>query len=344
MLSLKNAPSAVKLCDCFIDGKPAAVYFHQKQDKALRNEVEDVTPILRQPSFREKYDLSRGDIAILSAALNSDQIPEEDDKIRKKYFSVKRAINNLSLTEMSFEDQDNSRFEVNLPEKRSTWAAGIEVAGNSGSGKSYWTQSLLLRNWKGKLNHRRPVLWWSTEEQLDKTLVDLKKKRFSKLYTGVDVGEEAFREWSEANQDGSLEKFWKTVVKPTLKKLPRSGILVCDDFEDSVVWRLKDGSGIQQTLESMLRTGRHSNRSTISLLHRITSGWMGRQISNSVRLRVMFPRSSRHKIQLWLRDKMGLQMSYAKELVQRIAAHSRWMAVHMFSPVAIISEHYVVLL
>ena len=117
-----------------------------------------------------------------------------------------------------------------------------------------------------------------------------------------------------------------------------------DDFEDSIVWKNKDGSGLQKTLESLLRIGRHKGIGSCLLLHRIASGWMGRQISNSVKMRVMFPRSSSHKINNWLKDKLGLSLQFAKELTRRIAEHSRWMCVHMFSPVAIISEKYCVLL
>ena len=124
MLSLKNSSGAVKLCDSYIDGKKSAVYFHQTSDPALRNEIDDVAPILEQHSFREKYDLSRRDINQLIPALNNEDIPEEDAKLRKKYFQVKRALDRLSLTEMSFEDQKHSRFEVNFPEKKKDWAAG----------------------------------------------------------------------------------------------------------------------------------------------------------------------------------------------------------------------------
>jgi len=169
MLSLKNSTGAVKLCDCFIDGKKSSVYFHQKKDLALRNEIEDVAPILEQPSFREKYDLSRKDITELIPALNHEDIPEDDAKLRKKYFQVKRALDRISLTEMSFEDQKD-RFEVNFPEKKKNWAAGWEIVGNSGSGKTVFTVNMIANNWSLPKGQRRHVLYLSPEESHDASL------------------------------------------------------------------------------------------------------------------------------------------------------------------------------
>ena len=72
----------------------------------------------------------------------ANKIPEDHPKLRKKFFQVRRAIENLSYTEMSFEDQKNSRFEINLPEKRKTYAGSFEICGNSGSGKTVYETSL----------------------------------------------------------------------------------------------------------------------------------------------------------------------------------------------------------
>jgi len=110
-----------------------------------------------------------------------------------------------------------------------------------------------------------------------------------------------------------------------------------------MIYHTKNG-GLQRLLDKLLRTGRHVGKSTICLNHLINSGYMGRQLTSSVKWRILFPRSSKHKIVRWLHDRTDMPLKDARKLVEDIAMNSRWMAVHTHSPQAIVSEKLVKLI
>ena len=141
---------------------------------------------------------------------------------------------------------------------------------------------------------------------------------------------------------GTKEDFYLK-VKKEVDALPRNSIICFDDQQDSEINQTKVG-GLQRLLDKMLRTGRHLGKSTITLNHLINSGYMGRQLTSSVKWRVLFPRSSKHKIVRWLNERTDMPLSDARRLVSKIASESRWMAVHVHSPQAVVSEKYVKLL
>ena len=71
---------------------------------------------MEQPSFREKYDLSRADIDQLVPLLISEKIPE-DTRLRKKYFAVSKELTRRSYKEIDLSDDPNAFITIDLPEK-----------------------------------------------------------------------------------------------------------------------------------------------------------------------------------------------------------------------------------
>ena len=139
MISLHE--SKQPLLDIFINGKRQRVYFHQKLEEEKKNVVESVRPFLLDSDFREQYDLSLKQIDLLEKAIESDRIPEDDPKLRTKFFKVRRALKKKILTEMFLEGSD--RFEINLPESKKEFAAHMQITGGTGAGKTFWTREFL---------------------------------------------------------------------------------------------------------------------------------------------------------------------------------------------------------
>jgi hypothetical protein len=205
---------------------------------------------------------------------------------------------------------------------------------------------MVLRNWELPKRKRRTVVMISNEESIDASLKCLKKKRFinAGLYRGVDVSDDAISEWKESQNGGTDEGYFRQVVKKTVERAPDNSLICLDDFQDSKLYRMKNGDGLQKLLDFYLRCGRHKRKSTVALNHLIASGYMGRQLSNSVKGRVLFPRSSRHKIQSWFNTHLGMPLAASKKILARVAPHSRWLYVNLHTPTCIISEKYCALI
>ena len=113
-----------------------------------------------------------------------------------------------------------------------------------------------------------------------------------------------------------------------------------DDLEDSPAY-----VPLHREFERLIRVGRHKGISPVFFInHRILSGYYGKQLSNTVAWRVLFPRSSKHKLVQWLRDFISMSQQAARNLVNRVLPTSRWLAIHMHSPVCAISEKFITLL
>ena len=251
MISLSQGNSTNKLCDVYIDGKKQGVWFHQKIDPKYRNVMDSVRPVLEDHDFRRAYDLSRKNIEELIPMIEKEDIPE-DTKLRKKSFRVKSAVDALSLTEMSLEGDD--RFEINLPEKKNIFSGSLQATGPSASGKTFWCVQLLLRNWSLPKGQRRNCLYVSNEATVDKTLRVLKKARYEKLLTIVDVSDSALDEFVESGKH--KDQFYSEIVKPELSRMGNNSILVLDDHTDSPVF-----VQLHAVLNKLLRVGRHKNQS-----------------------------------------------------------------------------------
>jgi len=340
MISLKEGEHAQKICDYYDEsGKKQTVWFHQRAIPELRNVIESVGPILKDPEFRDQFDLSTKDIELLTTAIENETVPE-DSKLRKKYFRTKKKVESLGLSEMNIQDT-SGKFEINISDNKKDFEGAWQITSASQGGKTHWFKELVKRHWenvpKGK---RRPLVMVSTEETIDRTLHDLKRKRFADWYVGVDVSQDAFQEWQDTNNKKSADDWYNDVIKPVLKGMDRNTMLCGDDLEDSPAY-----IPLHREFERLIRVGRHKGISPVFFInHRILSGWYGKQLGNTVRYRILFPRSSKHKLIQWLNTHVSLSLNSARNLVNRVVPHSRWLAIRMTSPVCAISEKYIKLL
>ncbi len=151
----------------------------------------------------------------------------------------------------------------------------------------------------------------------------------------IDVSEQAVR---EASMDAA--GYFKTRVENLVEKHGEQAIVIYDDFMDAA-------PGMETLLRRLyirgLRTARHKTTSVVSLVHSYASGKNTSQAIQSVKFAVMFPRSSKSRIVMFLRDHLQIPIKEAKELVERFAKLDRYMIIRMHSPVAIYNSKYLLL-
>ena len=322
------------------DGDKTPVYFFQKRDPAKRNVIESLEPVLKQPSFREEFDLSLKTISELVPHLEKETVPE-DSKLRKTYFAVKRRLNILSYTEMSLVGED-SEFTLQINPNRKAYAGTWFLSSSSNGGKTHFFRELVLDNWSLPQTRRRPLLLISCEESIDRTLIPLKKKRYEKLYTGLDCSQQAYEDWLLSKEGNTPEQWFKKQLLPVIRGIEPYSMCCGDDLDDSPAH-----AQLQHEMERLMRVGRHSHVSPLFILgHKLKSGNLSiyRQLGNSVKFRILFPRSGKHKVVMFLVDELQMKRREAVELVNRIIPHSRWLAIHQHSPVYILSAKYARLL
>ena len=138
-----------------------------------------------------------------------------------------------------------------------------------------------------------------------------------------------------------LTSYYKTKVEDVFEKHGEKAIIVFDDFMDAA-------TGMELLLRRLyirgLRTARHKITSVVSLVHSYSSGRNTSQAIQSVKFAVFFPRSSKSRIVMFLRDHLHLSVPEAKEIVDRFAKLDRYMIIRMHSPVAIYNSKYLLLL
>ena len=328
MLSLK---AGKELCDMLGGG---TLYFQQKRN------LDGFTPSLEEVSgYRSRYNLSADMIKILHKAI-LEVHPPEDSKLRGKYYKILQDLKLRYYNEFDLVGTD-SEFQINLPKKRSEFAGSILNQGSTGAGKGHFAVELILRNWKGKKSHRRPVIWISPEADIDKTLKPLKAARYSRMFTPIDVSHDTISDFMEGGK--TLEDFLQEKILSEIEKAIPSTLIVADDIRDSQIAFLKTG-GLHKKIEMLARVGRHKNVSIMLINHLILAGNYTKLLGSSQKWRILYPRANKSKIVQFLHTHLQLKLSEGKKIVERIAEHSRWMAVHMHSPNAIISAKLSMLL
>ena len=269
--------------------------------------------------------------------IDTNEEPDVGEALRSEYWELHKVYERALRTEMYLGDQDELYFEHNLPRDKRTWGGNFILVGNSGAGKTYWVVQLLLRYLRASKPHsRRTLIYVSPEWKIDKTVHKLKDKRYAFNVLGIDVSEEAVH---ESGLD--VAAYFKTNVREVVEKHGEKAIIVLDDFMDAA-------TGMEQMLRKMyirgLRTARHKTTSIVSLVHSYASGKNTSQAIQSVKFIVMFCRSSKSRIIMFLRDHLQIPTKEGKELVERFAKLDRYMIIRMHSPVAIYNSKYLLLL
>ena len=147
----------------------------------------------------------------------------------------------------------------------------------------------------------------------------------------------------QAVRESSMDAagYFKTNVEDIVDKHGDHAIIIYDDFMDAA-------PGMEQLLRRLyirgLRTARHKVTSVVSLVHSYASGKNTSQAIQSVKFIVMFCRSSKSRIVMFLRDHLQVPTKEGKEIVERFAKLGRFMVIRMHSPVAIYNSSYLMLL
>jgi KaiC/GvpD/RAD55 family RecA-like ATPase len=312
-------------------------YSHSTRDKTSNVAPAAGVLALHKNSLKKVLKLSNADFDRLCVMIDTNEEPDVGEPLRAEYWDVHKVYERALRTEMYLGDQDDLYFEHNLPRDKRTWGGNFILVGNSGAGKTYWVVQLLLRYMRATKPHsRRTLIYVSPEWKIDKTVKRLKDKRYAFNVLGIDVSEEAVQ---ESGLD--VAAYFKTNVREVVEKHGEKAIIVLDDFMDAA-------TGMEQMLRKMyirgLRTARHKTTSIVSLVHSYASGRNTSQAIQSVKFIVMFCRSSKSRIIMFLRDHLQIPTKEGKELVERFAKLDRYMIIRMHSPVAIYNSKYLLLL
>ena len=343
MLTLKKDPSATAIVELHRKSTrskkaEASVYYSHHTKKGSGNVAPSAGVLaLHKNSLKKIWKLSNADFERICVMIDTGEEPDSGEALRSEYWELHKVYERSLRTEMYLGDQEDLYFEHNLPRSKDKWAGTFLLVGNSGAGKTYWMVQLFLRYMRAvKPYNRRTLIYISPEWEIDKTLKPLKDKRFALNVIGIDVSEKAVR---ASGMD--VTSYYKTKVEDVFEKHGEKAIIVFDDFMDSA-------TGLELLLRRLyirgLRTARHKITSVVSLVHSYASGKNTSQAIQSVKFAVFFPRSSKSRIVMFLRDHVHLSVPEAKEIVERFARLDRYMIIRMHSPVAIYNSKYLLLL
>ena len=216
-----------------------------------------------------------------------------------------------------------------FPLKTSQWPGSQIIIGSSGVGKTHKIIAEILEAMQRR-GRRRKFVYVSPELAIDKTLKKVvNSKRYEKLFTGIDVSDEAFEDWRVSRDNtGTAEEWWSEVISKQLNDLDPGTFVVLDDAPDAVVHHL-----LRPWLIKMLRTGRHKGVGVGSIQHSIRGGKWTSQSYSSVKWVVLFPRGGGKGLQTeFLAEQHGVPRRKARGLVELFGETSRWMCVHQWSP------------
>ena len=318
--------------------KPEEVVYYTHDSKAAGNVAPAAGVLALHKSMLKKvHKLSNADFQKICVMIDTQEEPDSGEPLRNEYWELHKVYERALRNEMYLGDQDDLYFEHNFPRDKKTWGGNFLMVGNSGAGKTYFVVEMLLRYLRATKPHaRRTIIYISPEAEIDKTLKKLKDRRFAYNVLFIDVSEQALQ---ESGMDAL--SFYKTHVGDVVEKHSENSIQIYDDFMDAA-------PGLEVLLRKLyvrgLRTARHKNASVISLVHSYSSGKNTSQALQSVKFIVMFSRSSKSRIVMFLRDHLQIPVKEGKELVERFAKLSRYMIIRMHSPVCIYCEKYLMLL
>ena len=319
--------------------KPEAMLFFTHD---LSREKENTAPAagvleLHRMSLKKINKISQTSFEHICTMLDLNQEPELGDPLKSEYWEIKRVFERSLKREYYLGDQDELRFELNLPRDRTTWGGTYTCIGNSGAGKTRWVVDLCLRYLRGtKPYARRTIIWVSPEYSIDKTLKPLKEQRYAFNVIGIDISETALK---KSGMDPGT--YYQTKVHDIIENHGEKAYIILDDFPDGA-------RGLYPYLlkayNTMLRTARHRTTSVISLQHTYAGHRNTTQALQSNKYLIFFPRSQQNRLIMFMRDHLMMNVPEAKELVHRFAKLDRFVVIQMHSPVCMFCSKYLLLL
>ena len=343
MLTLVKTKDAVPIVGIY-EGKKnrkpvETVYFTHEFAKDNQNVAKASGVLhLHKSELKKEFHMNESDFKEACRMIDAEEEPEQGDPLRTEYWELLDRYENFLQREMWIGDDEDNRFEMNIPLKKSDWPGTLTCIGSSGSGKTWHIVEMIHRYFKAVPVHsRRQVVWMSPELKIDKTLRKLRDNdRYRMWFQGIDISEKNLR---EKGMDAA--SFYKTEISDKIEGMGDDLILVLDDFPDAARALYPF---LERFYNSMLRVARHRNMGVISLIHTYAHGKASSQALQSNKTIVFYPRSQQSRCIQFMRDYLQLNTKYAKELVRKFASLGRWMALQMHSPVCIYNESYLVLL
>ena len=345
MLTLSRDPKKkdTKLIDVFAKSQKRrrtpinTVYFTHDQSEDRQNQAPATGVLaLHRTMLKKANKISGANLDEICRMIDEDEEPDQGDPLRPAYWNVLEVYERALKREMYLGDQDDTFFRLDLPTNKTDWPGTFTLIGNSGAGKTYFLVEMIIRYLKAVHRHRtRPILWFSPEWEIDKTLAPLKHPRYSLYVIGTDIGHQAVK---KSGMDAA--SYFQTKVHHVLEKHGEGAIVVFDDFRDAHSAMVPM---LRKAYNTMLRTARHRNSSVIQLAHTYAGGKLTSQALQSNKYVIFFPRSQRNRCIRFLTDHLMMSVQDAKEMVQRFASLDRSMIIQMHSPVAIMCSKYITL-
>ena len=320
--------------------KPLAqVYFthsYKDENKNIAPCFETLT--LHKPHIKSVNQISEQEFKEICTMIDDSEEADASHPLRKAYWDVRERFETSLMREMYIGDQENAVFRWDFPTKMKDWPGTFTLFGSSGAGKTHTLVAMIenyFRRTQGAIQVRH-VIWLSPEEKIDKTLLPLKKEKWRKYYTGIDISEKALKQ-----SNLSAKEFFETKIASVIEQSGEDCILVLDDFKDSAVDLYPM---LERLYNSSIRVARHRNTSVISLQHTYAGHRATSQSLQSNRFVIFFPRSQQQRCITFLKDHLGVPPAEAKVIVKRFASLDRSMTIHMHNPVCIFNKAYLLLI
>ena len=322
MLTLHQTVDTIQIAKLIEGRKVTPVLWHPTQKDELMNSVHDIATF-NDEYFRDRFELSNEQASDIFNGLAEQKVVEKN---QSKYFKVKRHLKDTLMSTMDISDTKGT-FIIDFEEDPEKYTHHMLLAGGTASGKTHFAREMLLRNLDGPKRFRRHILVISSEWNEDSTLKPLKKEKYNKFVTGVDVSENSLKEseWS------TKEEFFANEVRMRVEHAPRGAIVLVDDGMDSCCPVL-----LRRLVNRGLRVYRHMGLSLMVIVHSIRSSSWSQQAYNSIRFLVLFPRSQKGKIINYLNTDVGLPLKEARETVRNFSQTGRHMIVRIHAPECLI--------
>ncbi len=334
MLTLQDTPGGKFLCWIYKNNKRhQRVYWHPRRELKYRNAVPDLN-IFNTEVLRDQFKVTRQQAGVIFAHIKNTTEPDDATRLQNKFFKIKKFVAEALYSEMDLSDEPDLKFVTDFPEKKKEWAGSEFVAGASSSGKTWYIKEKILRNLKGPPSHRRKFLFISNQFDLDDTLQELRKPKYSTWFSGIDVSDDSISSNMQENNLTAEQYFTQNIRNP-IYDLPPSSVVLFDDLEDSLI----KGPSFQ-LINRMLRTFRHRKVGVMYIIHRIKAGHLSSQGNQSVKYITTFPKSQKGKVLQLFLDQGMTKKEAARNLEDMKLAKGRHLSLRMWAPTCMISEEY----
>jgi hypothetical protein len=330
MLTLTETPESTFVAWIYENRKrKKKIWYHPFRDVKLRNSVDNLESFNTE-TFRDRFRITRPQATSIIDHLTNKTEPDEKH-LHNKFFKIKKHIEESLYSEMDLSDIPNQKIMIDFPD--SGWACTELVASGSSAGKTWYLKEKVLRNLLGPAKFRRNFLWISNEFEIDKTLSILKKPKFQKYFTGVDISDASV---DNAFDSQSADEFFQKNVKNAVLNLEPGSVCIVDDAQDSPIYKQ-----MFKMINKLLRTGRHNSIGLCYILHKIKSGLYSTQASSSCRFYTIFPKLAKGKVLDFLLDQGVSKREAVRHLEDFSHARSRQMTVRLHAPTCLISEEFI---